>query len=152
MEPSIVNEAGHHASLFDHQPKQEWVRRLERSEWRSLPPSFALENLEQEAPIAPWRSSEKYDPSRNDNFRAFAYLAVKAAVLMACRRRHYKNATCDELRPKHYPLDDHPDPEQAPIEREPERREENIRNQRRPYRKKEVAGLMAGLPAADAFW
>jgi RNA polymerase sigma factor (sigma-70 family) len=154
MQPSAVNEAGQagqHASLFDHKPNQEWARRVARSEWRGLPPSFALEDLEQEALIAMWKQCERYNPSRAIPFQAFAYMAVRGTVLMACRRRHYKEATHEELKARHYPVDEHPDPEQALIEREPERPEEQIRNQRRPYRKKEVVGLLAGLPAADAF-
>ena len=154
MEPNIVNGGStlpQHASLFDHEPHQEWARRVARSEWRGLPPSFALEDLEQEAMIELWKQTKKYDPSRDVPFQAFAYRAVRGAVLMACRRRRYKDATHDELKPKHYPVDERPDPEQAMIELEPASIEENIRNQRHPYRKKEVAGLLAALPAADAF-
>jgi RNA polymerase sigma factor (sigma-70 family) len=150
MESNTVN-AGQPACLFDHTHHQEWARRVARAEWRGLPPSFALEDLEQEAMIAMWKQSQRYDPSREVPFQAFAYLAVKGAVLMACRRRRYKDATHDELKPKHYPVDESPDPERELIEREPASCEENIRNQRRPYRRKEVAGLLAKLPAADAF-
>jgi len=66
---------------------------------------------------------------------------------MACRRRHYRDATHDELKLKHHPVDARPNAEQALLER----REEKLRSQRTAYRLQKVEDLMAGLSAADAF-
>lgn len=142
-----LSDAGLHAGLFDHKPHQEWALRVARSEWRGLPPSFALEDLEQEALIAMWQQSQRFDPERRVPFQAFAYPAVRGAVLMACRRRHYRDATHDELKAKHYPVDTRPHPERALLER----REEKLKNQRLAYRLQKVQALMADLSAADAF-
>jgi RNA polymerase sigma factor (sigma-70 family) len=155
MELSTVNanggsplpDAGLHADLFNHKPHQEWARRVARSEWRGLPPSFALEDLEQEALIAMWKQSERYDPSRAVPFQAFAYRAVRGAILMACRRRPYREATHDELKLKDHPTDTRPNAEQALLDR----REQKLRSQLVAYRLQKVEDLMAGFSAADAF-
>jgi hypothetical protein len=48
------------------------------------------------------RTSSLYDPSTHVPYRAYAYLPIKGAVLMACRRRNYQEATHDELPEEKY--------------------------------------------------
>ncbi len=75
-----------------------------------------------------------YDPALNDNYRAYAYFAIRGAVLMACRRRAYREATHEPLEhdgngrlrglrfQDREPVDDHPSPEYLVLKREEERR------------------------------
>jgi RNA polymerase sigma factor (sigma-70 family) len=87
----------------------EWSKLVARRVHQSLPPSFSLEDLEQEAAIALWESVQKYDRAKNDNVRGFAYLAVRGAVLMSIRRKWYREATNEELEPTHQaPTGDNP--------------------------------------------
>ena len=83
--------------LFNDKEILAWVGAIARRVHRKLPPSFDVEDLEQTALIAHWRCVERYDPSRNDNYRAFAYSTIRGAVLMSCRRRAYREATHEEL-------------------------------------------------------
>jgi RNA polymerase sigma factor (sigma-70 family) len=74
-----------------------WAEGIGRSVKRRLPPSFDTQELEHIAVIQHWKCVEAYDPALNDNYRAFAYAAIRGAVWMACRRREYRESTHDEL-------------------------------------------------------
>lgn len=74
-----------------------WARGIARKIARSLPPSFDLDDLEQECLLEMWKRTETYDVRLNGNFRGYAYLAVRGAALMKCRRRHYTDATGEEI-------------------------------------------------------
>ena len=80
----------------------DWSKVVAKRVHGQLPPSFLdLADLEQEAAIALWEQVQRYDPSKNNNVRGFAYLAVRGAVLMSVRRKHYREATNEELEPTH---------------------------------------------------
>lgn len=74
-----------------------WARRLARSIHRKLPASFDVQDLEQEAVISCWKCLQAFDLRRQVPFRLYAYNAVRGAVLMAVRRRHWREATHPEL-------------------------------------------------------
>lgn len=67
----------------------EWAKRIARGIHRNVPPTFAVEDFEQEAVIEAWKRWGKWDPARNDNFQGYAYLAVANAVKMSCRRKNW---------------------------------------------------------------
>lgn len=75
----------------------QWAEKIALNVKRKLPPSFDIEDLTQTALIAHWKCVEAYDPARNDNYRAYAYLIIRGAVLMSCRRKAYKEATHQPL-------------------------------------------------------
>lgn len=77
----------------------EWSKKIAARVHKQLPPSFAIDDLEQEAAIALWDRAQRYEPLANDNFRGYAYLWIRGAILMKCRRRAFKDATADELDP-----------------------------------------------------
>lgn len=74
-----------------------WAHEIARKEHKHLPPSFDLEDLQQVAAIEHWKRSGMYDAARNDSYQGYAYRAVRGAVLMACRRKHWTAATSEEL-------------------------------------------------------
>lgn len=74
-----------------------WAEQIARRVHRKMPPSIELDDLVQEALIELHRRVGMYDPAKNDNFQGYAYQAVYGACLMACRRRHYRNATAAPL-------------------------------------------------------
>lgn len=74
-----------------------WAHEIARKEHRHLPPSFDVEDLQQVAAIEHWKRTGSYDETRNNSYQGYAYLAVRGAVLMACRRRHWVAATSEEL-------------------------------------------------------
>ena len=76
-----------------------WSRAIARKVHTSLPPSFTVDDLAQEAAIELWKRCQSYDPAKNNEFRGYAYLAVRGAVLMSVRRRAFAEATADELDP-----------------------------------------------------
>jgi DNA-directed RNA polymerase specialized sigma subunit len=49
-----------------------------------------VDDLEQEAVIAHWRCVEAFDASKGVPYRGYAYFTVRGAVLMSCRRKHYR--------------------------------------------------------------
>lgn len=67
---------------------------------RQLPPSFDMEDLGQEGLIALWRYAQSYNPAKNDNFRGYAYLGIRGAMLMKCRRKEWTAANGEELEPQ----------------------------------------------------
>lgn len=75
----------------------DWADRIAENVHRKIPPSFDLQDLQQECRLEMWKQTGRYDPERNDNFQGFAYLAVRGAALMAVRRRHWAFATHKEL-------------------------------------------------------
>lgn len=76
-----------------------WVKNLARKAVRLLPPSFETDDLVQAGLIEHWKRTAMFDPSKGVPYRAYAYLSVYGAMLMQCRRRAYRDATCDELEP-----------------------------------------------------
>lgn len=77
----------------------EWSKLVARRVASQLPPSFPVEDLEQEAALELWRQISRYDPAKNDNVRGYAYLAVRGACLMTARRKWYTESTHDPLAP-----------------------------------------------------
>jgi RNA polymerase sigma factor (sigma-70 family) len=123
----------------------EWSKLVARRVASQLPPSFAPEDLEQEAALELWRQLDRYDPKLNDNVRGFAYLAVRGACLMSVRRKHYTEATNEPLGtsvPATYsdPADQY------------EKRLADQRNRRRELAQlREVARRLAGFPTQMQF-
>jgi RNA polymerase sigma factor (sigma-70 family) len=118
-----------------------WVRSIARSVKQELPASFELDDLVQEGLIEMWRRSQVYDPAVNDSFQAYAYMAVRGAMLMSVRRRRWRDATGEPLNPA--TEDQRPNPE---INLFPD--EEAIADERRIAR---VRADIAQLPAAMSF-
>jgi RNA polymerase sigma factor (sigma-70 family) len=83
----------------------EWAAVIARNVARKLPPSFDAGDLVQEAHIELWKRAQSYDPviharthgSAANQFQGYAYLAVRGACLMACRRRAYRDSTHEEI-------------------------------------------------------
>src|ERR1700675_2133617 len=74
-----------------------WAERQARLLKRGLPPSFDVQDLLQIARIEHWRQVQSFDASRGVPYQGYACAAVRGAVLMACRRRHFREATHDRL-------------------------------------------------------
>lgn len=122
-----------------------WAATIARNVSRNLPPSFDISDLEQEAYIALWRVAEKFDVSRGVPFRGYAYMAVRGAVLMACRRRSYTAATSDELEGDYAC-------ERPSIETEMHERNEREKTRwKNSKRRKRTAELMEQLPYFEQF-
>jgi DNA-directed RNA polymerase specialized sigma24 family protein len=122
-----------------------WAESIARTVHRRLPPSFDLSDLQQIALIAHWGRVGSYDPARNNNYRAYAHKTILGAVLMACRRRHFREATHDELNALH--VDNHPRPDEALLAREQRR---NVDGPREYRRRQKVLAALAVLPPEDA--
>ena len=146
-------------ALFEeHMP---WAESIAHKVHRGLPPSFDIDDLEQIARIQHWRCVEAYDPSRNDNYRAFAYFPIRGAVLMSCRRRNYREATHEELpeeKPNRRGGRQHPVTSDVPCEKRPGPEEVLLRREQwrnvggpREYRQRvKLRVALALLPAEDA--
>ena len=124
-----------------------WAEGIARSVHRTLPPSFDIADLQQEAVIEHWKRVESYDPALNDNYRAYAYPWVLNAVRMATRRKAYREATHEELNGYPY-VDPAPQPDAVLLARE-ERR--NVTGPRDRRRLAKVRAALAELPPADAY-
>lgn len=74
-----------------------WAERLAKKYHAKLPPSFDLEDMLQIAYLEMHRQIGKWDPAKNNNFQGFAYQAVLGSMRMATRRRHWKNATSEDM-------------------------------------------------------
>jgi RNA polymerase sigma factor (sigma-70 family) len=70
-----------------------WSAMIAKKVHRTLPPSFDLCDLKQEAAIELSKRCELYDPAENDSFKGYAYLWVLNAVRMKTRRRAFVEAT-----------------------------------------------------------
>jgi RNA polymerase sigma factor (sigma-70 family) len=72
-----------------------WAAAIAKNVHRKLPPSFDIDDLTQEAHIALWRRCQLYDPQneRGVPFQGYAYVYVRGACLMHCRRRNWREAT-----------------------------------------------------------
>lgn len=83
--------------LFD--THLEWAAVIARNVARKLPPSFDAGDLIQEAHIELWKRAQSYDPlvHKKVPFQGYAYLPIRGACLMACRRRAYRDATHEEI-------------------------------------------------------
>jgi RNA polymerase sigma factor (sigma-70 family) len=134
----------HVPSLFE--ANLPWAFNVARSARWMLPPSFDVADLEQAARIEHWKRSMLYDPSTRVPYQAYAYMAVRGAVLMACRRREYREATHEPLKDNR--VDERPRPDDALIAREEWRNRTGPRERRRSAKLQELLGE---LPAADAY-
>lgn len=76
-----------------------WADGMARALARRVPPSFATEDLIQQARLGLWKAAQRYDPALNDSFVAFAHVYVQGAMWESVRRRNYREAT-------HLPLSD----------------------------------------------
>jgi DNA-directed RNA polymerase specialized sigma24 family protein len=141
-----VADFGGCEALFElHRP---WAESIGRSVRRGLPPSFDVDDLEQEARIQHWRCVEAFDPGRGVPYRAFAYFPIRGAVLMSCRRRNYRDST-------HEPLllfggaylDGRPNPEEAVLRREKRR---NVTGPHEYRQRVRLRVALALLPAEES--
>lgn len=126
----------------EHEP---WVESIARSVRSRLPPSFPLDDLKQEARIAHWKCVEAFDSTRGVPYRAFAYQAIYGAVMMSCRRKHYRESTHEELNGHH--IDARPMADDAMVEE----RERRLGDRRQNYRLTQVVKVIEMLAPADAF-
>jgi len=78
-------------ALFDEH--LEWASAIARKVSRKLPPSFDVDDLEQEARIEHWKRVRMYDSATGVPYRAYAYQPIWGACMMRCRRRNYREAT-----------------------------------------------------------
>lgn len=76
-----------------------WARDIAKKVHQTLPASFELDDLEQEALLEHSKRVGLYDPEKNGSYQGYAYLWVKGAVLMACRRGNWRAATTEPIRP-----------------------------------------------------
>lgn len=113
----VVPSAASPSTLFHE--NLDWAAAIGRRLTKRLPPSFDKDDLVQVALIEHWRRSQMYDSSTGVPYRAYAYTAVRGAVLMSCRRKHYREATHDELVGQF--VDQHPLPDQVLLAEEEER-------------------------------
>lgn len=74
-----------------------WATRIARKVHATLPPSFEVDDLIQEALIEMQARTLTYDPAVNDSFQGYAYLYVLNRCRMSVRRRHFKEATSEPL-------------------------------------------------------
>lgn len=138
----------------EHEP---WVESIARSVRSRLPPSFPLDDLKQEARIAHWKCVEAFDSTRGVPYRAFAYQAIYGAVMMSCRRKHYRESTHEELNEKvnsprwvkgtPWHVDPRPMADDAMVEA----RERRLGDRRQNYRLNQVSAVIGQLAPADAF-
>jgi RNA polymerase sigma factor (sigma-70 family) len=141
--PNFADFGGLCEALFElHRP---WAESIGRSVKRGLPPSFDIDDLEQEARIQHWRCVGVFDPGRGVPYRAFAYFAIRGAVLMSCRRGHYREATHEPLIGVH--LDGRGAPDELLIRRQ-ERR--NVAGPREYRQRVKLRVALASLPAEDS--
>lgn len=124
----------------------DWVVSIAESVARGMPPSFDVEDLKQLARIEHWRCVQRYDPSRGVPYRAFAYFAIRGAVLMGCRRKHYREATHEELSLDH--ADNSARADVALLRREAQR---NVLGPRARRKLDKVRAALGNLSAVDAY-
>lgn len=127
--------------LFEQ--NEEWAKGIARAIMRKLPPSFEVADLEQECLLELWKRTETYDKSKNGNFRGYAYVWVRGAALMTCRRRHYIAATGEEIEDG---IDSRPN-----VHEQLENRQEEKREARRDSRRRaRVLKALDRFPPASA--
>lgn len=124
-----------------------WAQAIGRHVASKLPPSFDPEDLEQVATIEMWRQSEKYQKNnaRGTPFRAFAYQAVKGAVLMSIRRRNWKDATAEEIFPTE--VSKAPAPDELVAAKQEARKERRKHLRRRGW----LLGQIGAMSPVDAY-
>jgi len=85
-------------------------------------------------------------PNAGIPYAGYAYSPVYGAVMMACRRRHWRDTTAEELIP--HALDEKESAESALLRKEEERNRSGRRERRRLQM---VRDALRRLPAADAY-
>jgi RNA polymerase sigma factor (sigma-70 family) len=129
-----------------------WAMSVGQSVGRHLPPSFDVDDLKQIALIQHWHCCKSYDPSPRPGFvsgvpyRAYAHAAIRGAVLMASRRRNYREATHEELEDRH--IDEKYRPDAILLAREQRRNSNGPKEWRQ--RQRLQRGLLM-LSAKDAY-
>lgn len=131
-------------ALFEEH--RDWVESIARSIKRKLAPSFDLADLMQIALIEHWKRVESFNPSLSVPYRAYAHKPIQGAVLMACRRKHYREAMHEELLGHHLDLKARPDE----ILLAKERQRNSVGPRERRARKKMLDGL-SRLGEVDAY-
>lgn len=124
----------------------DWAVEIAASVKRKLPPSFDIEDLQQTARIEHWKRCESYDPKSGVPYRAYAYVWIRGAVLMSCRRRNYTDNTHQELDGVH--IDKRPLQDEAMLAREERRNVSGPRERRKLAKATELIGK---LSPADAY-
>ena len=145
LQPETVEQLEPALQLFERH--QKWAIAIARNVARKLPPSFDVSDLEQEALIEHWKRAQLYDQQniRGTPYQAYAYLAVRGAVLMACRRRAWKEATAEQI--SEAELDGALQPDaQLMANQEATRTKRKLSRQRRW-----LLGAIDELPALDAY-
>jgi len=90
----------------------EWARGIARSVAARLPTWFVEEDLVGPAEIGLIQAAERYDRTRNDNFRAYAQRRVFGACIQSVRRREYRErASITLIEDVHTHPGDRPDAE-----------------------------------------
>lgn len=126
----------------------DWARALAAEVHRKLPPSFDIGDLESVALLELWERAKLYNPAndRGTPFRGFAYQYIRGAVLMSCRRRHFKDATHDPIHPK--ALCPAPAPDEL-VQKKQERK--NIEGPRQYRQRLWLIGAIDRLKSQDAY-
>ena len=119
----------------------EWAAKVARSVARKLPPSFDISDLEQEARLETWKRAQSYDPANTKGtpFQAYAYLAVRGAVLMACRRRAWKAGTAEAISKSE--VSDAPRPDELIQSQQEDEADREKRAQQRAWLLREIRKL-----------
>jgi len=97
--------AARDALVIEH---AEWARGIAAAVARRLPTWFRAEDLVGPAEIGLIQAAERYDPAKNDNFRAYARRRVFGECIASIRRREYRQRAYLELK------DTHADPRPGP--------------------------------------
>ena len=87
----------------------EWAWRIAASVADGLPTWFRVDDLRGPAEIGLIQAASRYDPAKNDNFRAYAKQRVYGACIASIRRREYKERSHLELEDTHSHPDAGPD-------------------------------------------
>jgi hypothetical protein len=128
-----------------------WAESIGRSVSRGLPPSFDIDDLKQTAVIEHWHRVLLFEPLLGVPYRAYAYCWIRNAVRMTCRRKHYREATHEELKQgsdaRGFVIDPSPNAEATMLRRE-ERR--NVSGPRAYRQRAKIRVAMAILPNEDA--
>lgn len=128
-------------ALFNDNLK--WAEGIARNVARKLPSGFDVKDLEQEARIEHWKRCQTYDGSTGVPYQGYAFMAVRGAVLMICRRRNWDEAMHGEVSDNQ--LDERPLPDAVAIAAQ----EESNAAARRTAA---IERAVAKLPEHAAYW